>query len=162
MKLIRIDSTAETPMAAALMADSAVRPHRKPLFLPAGEWVCEIRPAVRIDRLGKAIAAKFASRYYNCVAAVNILRPAPGNDVASFEADMMDDAAVVGEWVTVDGFRTVFDIDRQYVDRVIEALSANTTLKNGDIIVLPQIIQSFAPAIDSHIKIDNLLDFNIK
>ena len=68
MKTLLTDRTPDTalllPPAVTLMADSAVTPDSKPLFLPDfnPEWLAEIHVAVRISRLGKNIAAKLPLR----------------------------------------------------------------------------------------------------
>lgn len=159
MKIIRVDSLAQRPLKAALMSDSSLRPDRRPLFLPDGQWSCEIRPAVRIDRLGKAVAARFASKYYNSAALVNYLRPAGAED---FRADMADDAIVIGKWVPVEDLAEHFSFDKEGFDSLLEYLSENTTFKTGDIIVLPDVIKSYAPSINQEINVENLLEFSIK
>ena len=161
MKVIRIDSPlGSSPIKASVMTDSAVRPHRRPLFLPPGSWECEIRPAVRIDRLGKAIAAKFAPRYYSEFALVNYLRPADGS--ADPLADMTDDAVVTGDWRPMAEMAAHAAFSQPEFDSLVEALSLNTTFKTGDIIILPAVLKSFSPAINQEINFDNILQFRIK
>lgn len=165
MKIIRIDSPIGSGLRAALMSDSAVRPGRRPLFLPEGNWTCEIRPAVRIDRLGKAISAKFASRYYDCFALVNYLRPADG-EPRDITADTMDDAIVLGDWAPISDASPEMKIDREAIDSLIERLSANTTFKTGDILILPQILEQYTPRLNQHISVGRpespLIEFNVK
>ena len=159
MKIIRIDSPLTQPLKIALMADSSLRPHRRPLFLPQGEWMCEIRPAVRIDRLGKAIAARFANRYYSECALVNYLRPESAGDPC---AAFTDDAVVAGEWMPVEDAPAEAVPDSALFASTLQQLSANATFKTGDIIILPDVIKLYKPAINQEINIENILEFRIK
>lgn len=174
MKIIRIDSRFGSPvLGGSLIADSSIRPHKRPLFLPDGRWRAEIRPAIRIDRLGKAIAEDFASRYYNEMALVNVLSP----EVRACLSDsMMDDAVVAGQWMPIAEFpqSAVLDsesagisIDYNDVNRLIHCLSADATFKTGDIIILPETLFRYNPEIGQTIKVTSpegstLIEFNIK
>lgn len=53
-----------------LIPDSALLRSGKPFFIPGGDDLFKACPSIviKIDRLGKGIAPKFASRYYNEVA----------------------------------------------------------------------------------------------
>lgn len=165
MKVIRIDSPLGSKLKASLMSDSATRPDRRPLFLPDGKWICEIRPAVRIDRLGKAISAKFASRYYDSFTLVNFMHPADDCE-RNVTFDTMDDALVVGQWAPIASAPGEFNIDCKAVDVLLEQLSANTTFKTGDMLILPQIICQYTPALNQNITIGPkekpLIEFRIK
>ena len=173
MKVIRIDS-GMNPFAASLVPDSAIRPDRRPLFLPEGKWKCEIRMAVRVSRLGKMISYKFAPRYYADFAFVNCLLPADGS---GFRFDIMDDAIVLGQWepiesapgeVCFDGSCGKCHLSREEIDRYIVDISAKATFKTGDIIILPTPIFAFEPQIGQHVELSlpgdtqPLLQFNIK
>ena len=158
MKIIRIDSLPGTPFRASLMTDSAMRPDHRPLFLPVGDWICEIRPAIRIDRLGKAIAAKFARRYYANFTLVNYLRPTIYDN--DFRYNTMDDAIVVGTWTPID--QADFTIDRNAIDLLIEYLSTTMTFKTGDIIILPDVVDAYIPEINQQINVSHILEFTIK
>lgn len=155
MKAIRIDSAYGTePLRCSFIADSAVRPHRRPVFIPEGQWRCEIRPAIRFNRLGKAISAKFAPRYYNEWCLTNCLiseNPSP------LDA-MIDDALTLGDLQPVEGAPLPLD----KINELIEVLSRQATFKTGDIIILPDILESFEPRINQHISKDNKLEFTIK
>ncbi len=155
----------------ALMADSAMRPDRRPLFLPSGNWECQIRMAVRIDRLGKAVGSRFASRYYSEYAPVNYLRPLD----AQQWPDMIDDSLVTGHWrqlpaceekIWFDGIEGAFRFDREAFDNILSRLSANTTFKTGDMIILPDAVIVYRPVRDKHVDVkingSTALEFNIK
>ena len=68
MKIIRLVSLSSSP-DIDIHPDSALILPGRPLFMPEwGEgWVASLHPSVRIGRLGKNIARKFASRYYDGV-----------------------------------------------------------------------------------------------
>ena len=175
MKVIRIDSLEHQVPQIGLIADSAWRPDGKPLFLPDGTWNCELRVAVRIDRLGKFISRKFASRYYASFSIVNYLKAA--DDFAFF--GLIDDTVVQGTWMplpdegTVDltintdtELSTVLKIDRAEIDNAVVRLSSDVTLKTGDILILPQTIHSYLPHTNMRICVladgTSALDFSVK
>ena len=176
MKVIRIDSAADTrPITGAIMSESSLRPDRRPLFLPDGQWVCEIRLAIHVSRLGKAISAKFAPRYYTEYTVVNYMRPATGGDAIT--DNLMDDAIVHGAWQPLDNLPETVRIDNTdvetdfcntIVDSLIEHLSARMTFKTGDILILPRTLFSYVPAINRTITVEalpdlhHLLEFTIK
>ena len=72
-----------------LKSDSSLLTNRKPLFVPEGcEQLCALPCWVlRVSRLGRSIAPKFASRYYDAVAA--------GLDF--FAADRLQQAIAAGQ-----------------------------------------------------------------
>ncbi len=71
MKLLAFDRFPDQPLEKLprvdLMVDSSVVLPGRPLFLPpvAEQYDIELLPAVKISRLGKNIAPKFARRYYD-------------------------------------------------------------------------------------------------
>ena len=171
MKIISIDSDRE----AILMADSAWRPHRRPYFVPDGPApTAEIRPALRIDRLGKAINPKFANRYLGAWTPACFMRPAPGyNSLAP--AGMLDDSLITGDWMEIpdgeieleSGGHTVpwkFDTDSSAA--LLASLSQAATFKTGDVILLPQVLLSFNPVAGNSFEIAiagiKILEFNIR
>ena len=176
MKIIRIDSVQQgAAPKIALIADSAIRPDNRPLFLPEGEWICELRLAVRVDRLGKFVAKKFASRYYESCSIVNYLRPI--DDEAFF--GLIDDAVVQGCRLNLpaDGEHMLdiqsdvktnspMTISRDEIDYYIERLSENVTFKTGDLLLLPQVIHSYTPRYDMAVSVKfyetKALEFTIK
>ena len=143
-----------------LKPDSAILKDGKPFFIPdfSNEVHYETEVVVRICRLGKAIPARFAHRYYDAVTV--------GIDFTARELQAelrkkglpwemckgFDGAAAIGEWVSVEKFRDVqalqfhLDINGKTVqegrtsdmlfkiDEIIEYISKYFTLKTGDII----------------------------
>ena len=176
MKIVRLDRPeGSAAVTATLMADSCWRPDMRPLFVPdGGEWVCEVRVAVRIGRLGKAIRRKFAMRYVDGWTAVNYLRPA--EDMArTAEACMTDDSLVHGEWrplpevsaaLVCDGKAAEWHPDADFIAGELERLSGRTTFKTGDVLLLPEILFAYTPVRDRHVEIaadtSPCLRFNIK
>lgn len=173
-------------------ADSSLLKDGKPFFVPddMGRIDYETEIVVRICRLGKAIPARFAHRYYDAVTV--------GIDFTARELQAelrkkglpwemckgFDGAAAIGEWVSVEKFRDVqalqfhLDINGKTVqegrtsdmlfkiDEIIEYISKYFTLKTGDIIYTGTPVGVGPVNIDDHLTgyIENrkVLEFNIK
>lgn len=173
-------------------ADSSLLKDGKPFFVPddMGRIDYETEIVVRICRLGKAIPARFAHRYYDAVTV--------GIDFTARELqaelrkkglpwDMckgFDGASAIGEWVSVEKFRDVqalqfhLDINGKTVqegrtsdmlfkiDEIIEYISKYFTLKTGDIIYTGTPVGVGPVNIDDHltgyIEDRKVLEFNIK
>lgn len=173
-------------------ADSSLLKDGKPFFVPddMGRIDYETEIVVRICRLGKAIPARFAHRYYDAVTV--------GIDFTARELQAelrkkglpwemckgFDGAAGIGEWVSVEKFRDVqalqfhLDINGKTVqegrtsdmlfkiDEIIEYISKYFTLKTGDIIYTGTPVGVGPVNIDDHltgyIEDRKVLEFNIK
>lgn len=173
-------------------ADSSLLKDGKPFFVPddMGRIDYETEIVVRICRLGKAIPARFAHRYYDAVTV--------GIDFTARELQAelrkkglpwemckgFDSAAAIGEWVSVEKFRDVqalqfhLDINGKTVqegrtsdmlfkiDEIIEYISKYFTLKTGDIIYTGTPVGVGPVNIDDHltgyIEDRKVLEFNIK
>ena len=173
-------------------ADSSLLKDGKPFFVPddMGRIDYETEIVVRICRLGKAIPARFAHRYYDAVTV--------GIDFTARELQAelrkkglpwemckgFDGAAAIGEWVSVEEFRDVqalqfhLDINGKTVqegrtsdmlfkiDEIIEYISKYFTLKTGDIIYTGTPVGVGPVNIDDHltgyIEDRKVLEFNIK
>lgn len=173
-------------------ADSSLLKDGKPFFVPddMGRIDYETEIVVRICRLGKAIPAHFAHRYYDAVTV--------GIDFTARELQAelrkkglpwemckgFDGAAAIGEWVSVEKFRDVqalqfhLDINGKTVqegrtsdmlfkiDEIIEYISKYFTLKTGDIIYTGTPVGVGPVNIDDHltgyIEDRKVLEFNIK
>lgn len=148
-----------------MIADSAISPWRRPLFLPG--WDTDFRlffsPAVCVERLGKGIAARFAHRYYSRAAwgwnmrACDLYRTlmkqgAPPDaavnfDCAAMHGPMTDFRTIAhmcaaGVKILRNGLPTTLIMHPDLAactDSIIELLSRHNTLKTGDIIfpILP-------------------------
>ena len=173
-------------------ADSSLLKDGKPFFVPddMGRIDYETEIVVRICRLGKAIPARFAHRYYDAVTV--------GIDFTARELQAelrkkglpwemckgFDGASAIGEWVSVEKFRDVqalqfhLDINGKTVqegrtsdmlfkiDEIIEYISKYFTLKTGDIIYTGTPVGVGPVNIDDHltgyIEDRKVLEFNIK
>lgn len=142
-----------------LMADSSLLKDGKPLFLPdfAHEFMAYPALVVRINRLGKNIAKRFASRYYDavtvglCVEAQGFSNSAKIADTASI-VNAFDGAAILGDFTPIENFdltaKHIISINNAYevnlelntsemaldIDSLIEELSKYYTFKIGDIL----------------------------
>ena len=157
-----LENTLYKPEAPVVFtkADSALLKNGKPFFVPdhLGRIDYEAEIVVRINRLGKNIAERFARRYYDALT-VGIdftardlqhrLRKAghPWELCKGF-----DGSAAIGEWVDIDKVRDVqavrFRLDRNgqtvqegctsdmlfRVDELIAYISRFFTLKTGDML----------------------------
>ena len=173
-------------------ADSSLLKDGKPFFVPddMGRIDYETEIVVRICRLGKAIPARFAHRYYDAVTV--------GIDFTARELQAelrkkglpwemckgFDGASAIGEWVSVEKFRDVqalqfhLDVNGKTVqqgrtsdmlfkiDEIIEYISKYFTLKTGDIIYTGTPVGVGPVNIDDHltgyIEDRKVLEFNIK
>lgn len=90
-----------------LKGDSCLLNGRKPLFMP--EWTKELGVTecliLRVSRLGKEIAPKFASRYYDAIApgadfiAMDLAREAEQAGRPWTQALAFDYSLAIGEWL---------------------------------------------------------------
>lgn len=173
-------------------ADSSLLKDGKPFFVPddMGRIDYETEIVVRICRLGKAIPACFAYRYYDAVT-VGIDFTARDLQKRLREKELpwelckgFDGAATIGNWVPVDKFRNIqalqfhLDINGKTVqqgctsdmlfkiDEIIEYISKYFTLKTGDIIYTGTPVGVGPVNIDDHlegyIEDRKVLEFNIK
>ncbi len=163
MKVIGIKgnyiTNAEEPTSVYLMADSSLLKDGKPLFLPDFAERFTARPSlvVRINRLGKNIAKRFAPRYYDAVT-VGLCIEASGLKDTSKLAEVcsithsFDGSAVLGEFVPIKNLHIegneVFSVTLNEgdpittrlcdmtmdIDSLIEELSKYYTFKIGDIL----------------------------
>lgn len=173
-------------------ADSSLLKDGKPFFVPddMGRIDYETEIVVRICRLGKAIPACFAYRYYDAVTvgidftARDLQKQLREKGLPWELCKGFDGAATIGNWVPVDKFRTIqalqfhLDINGKTVqqgctsdmifkiDEIIEYISKYFTLKTGDIIYTGTPVGVGPVNIDDHlegyIEDRKVLEFNIK
>ena len=163
MKIIGFVNSNESPKPGAgsrnwvmvLKGDSCLLNGRKPLFVP--DWTNELGVTecliLRVSRLGKEIAPRFANRYYDAVApgadfvAMDLLREAQSTGKPWTEALAFDYSLAIGEW------------DEEYPssghqqsgllltpDEAIAAASRVMTIRQGDLIYIqraqaPRLVQ---------------------
>ena len=148
MKIIRVVCL-EPSLEVDFHPDSAMILPGRPLFLPDfGEsWAGGVHVAVRICRLGKNIGVKFASRYYDAVSLALRVVERDGGAFAGVLSGM-DSSIVHGEWLDAsvacgpmriacgDMEESVAPVDAMIAE-AINKVSAYTTLKMGDVVLLP-------------------------
>lgn len=163
----------------------------KPLFLPDFDNDIQLFPtiAIRISRLGKAVSAKFANRYYDawtvCLSAraMNVLNKLKSNALPWNAACSFDGSFIQGIWhefpVSNNFSLTLTDCQNrktelhtnfspQKIDEIIENISSNMMLKTGDIITInpTDSILHFRARIGLNIRIDadnaKILELRIK
>lgn len=141
------------PPVVTLLTDSSLSRNRLPLFLPPGHLSdkLSIAPVIKICRLGKFIAPRFASRYYNEISLMaRLVPPTPPAMPASATLTAFDSAAVVGDWTCIDSPATrqlplsiaINDattndasMSTDSINSLVAWLSSYFTLRNGDLIV---------------------------
>ena len=173
-------------------ADSSLLKDGKPFFVPddMGRIDYETEIVVRICRLGKAIPACFAYRYYDAVTvgidftARDLQKQLREKGLPWELCKGFDGAATIGNWVPVDKFRNIqalqfhLDINGKTVqqgctsdmlfkiDEIIEYISKYFTLKTGDIIYTGTPVGVGPVNIDDHlegyIEDRKVLEFNIQ
>lgn len=173
-------------------ADSSLLKDGKPFFVPddMGQIDYETEIVVRICRLGKAIPARFAHRYYDALTvgidftARDLQKKLREKGLPWEMCKGFDGASTIGEWVPVEKFRDVqslhfhLDINGNTVqegctsdmlfkiDEIIEYISKYFTLKTGDILYTGTPVGVGPVNIDDHLKgyVEDrkVLEFNIK
>ncbi len=172
----RLDLPAEPVIF--MKPDSALLKSNKPFFLPdfSSEVHYETEITIRINRLGKNISEKFASRYYNEVGvgidftARDLQRKQreAGNPWEISKA--FDNSAAISEFLPIEEFgninnlnfhldingKTVQTGNTQYqifnIDKIIAYVSRFFTLKIGDIIFTGTPAGVGPVAIDDHLE----------
>lgn len=152
MKFIRIESLSPE-LSIDIHPDSAMILPGRPLFMPEwGEnWEVRLHPAVKIGRLGKNIAPKFASRYFDgFTLACRVTLPDADSTRLRGVISGMDSSLFYGEWqpadttaadhtVSLNGSDIALPRLADAISDAIAKVSEYMTLKMGDIILLPEI-----------------------
>lgn len=126
-----------------LKGDSCLLNGRKPFFVPDWSQEIGVTPCMilRVSRLGKEIALKFADRYYDAIApgedfvAMDVLREAKAAGKPWTKAFAFDYSLAIGEWVTGDGLRVTGDYVLSPEEAIVEA-SKVMTIRQGDLIYI--------------------------
>ena len=127
-----------------LKGDSCLLNGRKPMFMPDSTQELGVTECLvlRVSRLGKEIAPKFASRYYDAVApgadftALDILREAQLNGRPWTQAIAFDYSLAIGEWVETSAFGYQ---PSEYVlspEEAVAEASKMMTIRQGDLIYI--------------------------
>ena len=141
--------------ASYLMADSSVLYSGRPFFVHdfAEEFVAAPSIVVRMGRLGKCVAPKFAHRYWDALTAGLNVQACRDGDAGLEALDRaFDGAAIVGDWVDVssldDALHAVVEVkvDDTVVSRhcladmvwpladMVSAVSTRCSIKMGDLL----------------------------
>lgn len=139
--------------SVTLVADSALVMPGRPLFLPdfSQHWRGIVYLGVRISKLGKGVAPKFARRYYDAVCAAfhPLAFSDTGERIGAGFAGLYDGAVVLGrmlgaeegaeyidaEYIDIACGLQTLAVDMAMVDKAVSAVSYWSTLKTGDIIM---------------------------
>ena len=129
-----------------LKGDSCLLNGRKPFFVP--EWTKELGVTdcmiLRVSRLGKEIAPKFASRYYDAVApgadfiALDVAREAQADGRPWTRAIAFDYSLAIGEWTEVksEGMKELMSELILSPEEAIAEASKVMTIRQGDLIYI--------------------------
>ena len=172
--------------------DSALLKDGKPFFIPdfSEQVDYETELVVRINRLGKNIAERFAHRYYDAVTvgidftARDLQRKYRAEGKPWELCKGFDNSAAVGDWIPVDRFKDIqqlsfhLDIDgktvqRGYagdmlfkIDQIIAYVSQFCTLKIGDLLFTGTPVGVGPVQVNNHLEgyLENekVLDFYIR
>ena len=126
-----------------LKGDSCLLNGRKPFFMPDWSEAIGVTPCLilRVSRLGKEIAPKFADRYYDAVApgedfvALDILREAEETGKPWTKALAFDYSLAIGEWIMDNGQWTMDNLVLTPEQAIAEA-SKVMTIRQGDLIYI--------------------------
>jgi len=148
-----VSETDETAPQAVCLPDSAIVLPGRPLFIPdyVPEFTLLFYPVIRITRLGKCIAPKFAPRYFTGMAPLLRLIPASEAYPGSALLSAGDYLAALGSFselpdgnsdfaFSFDGslfnapFTLCFSAGQMELDKTVATVSKYMTLKNGDLI----------------------------
>lgn len=180
MKIILADNLGKTdcenPVSWHFIPDSALANAGKPFFIPdfADSFEAMLSPVVRISRLGKSIAERFASRYYTGIApaihfrAPGLMRELLSKGLPADRAYSFDRSIIVGDFIPVENFMTdggfsmtkngglvaitdVGDFIRR-AGKTLSLASTYNTMKMGDLI-LPQTISPVPVAIGDRLEV---------
>lgn len=161
--LTHFSPKSESPEKTGLLLwpDSCILPSGRPLFLPDFAEEFKIVPAfaVRITRLGKCVAPRFAHRYFTHYAPAsllmssNALKKLENLILPSPDDYCFDSSVVVGNWLPADNLEVFsaftsfispdlsskdnFSLSINVIYEAIALASLRSTLKIGDVILIP-------------------------
>jgi len=140
-----------------LKGDSCLLNGRKPFFTPEGASEIGVTPCMilRVSRLGKEIAPKFAERYYDAVAPgadfidMSKAREAQETGRPWTEALAFDYSLAIGEWINNDEMSATALLNDELIISPQEAIAAASkvmTIRQGDLIYIqamqaPRLVQ---------------------
>ena len=134
-----------------LKGDSCLLNGRKPIFLPDGTSELGVTECVvlRVSKLGKGIAPKFASRYYDAVApgadfiAMDLAREAQQAGEPWTKALAFDYSLAIGEWINNDEMSAAELLNDELIispEEAIARASKVMTIRQGDLIYIQRAV----------------------
>lgn len=130
-----------------LKGDSCLLNGRKPLFIP--DWTNELAVTeciiLRVSRLGKEIASKYASRYFDAMAygadfiAMDVAREAKAQGKPWTKALAFDYSLAIGEWIKTDEMSATALLNEELIispEEAIAEASKVMTIRQGDLIYI--------------------------
>ncbi len=156
MKILVLHTQDDGKLAVQAMADSTTLRSGQPYFVPAHAPHYAVEPmlALRIGRLGKCIAPRFAHRYIDAATATFIVRPLDDDmqPTSLLGADsLLDGSVFMGKWIAVEQGQEMPSVQWSWNNEqhtlngsdvtpspveAIAWLSQYCTLKMGDIVCL--------------------------
>lgn len=186
---LTINDIPDAPMRWLSLPDSSLLKTDNPFFVPDFDTDFVARPilAVRNDKLGKSISARFADRYCHefaagaVIFAANLLEKVRKEGAPWTAATGFDRSCIIGSFHPVselDSFHEIVFSDSEgnsisgtfppseAIGKALEPISAYNTMKTGDLILLPADIGQLRLSINSRIDISSngqsLLNIKIK
>lgn len=179
MKIIGFISEAGVKPACISFPDSCLIHNGKPLFIPDFDSDFRLFPsvAVKITKVGKCIALRYAYRYYDEAAPVinvrafGVLKELRQKGLPWTQAISFDGSIILGDFLHTDSaLRPLSGISIQCgeelarwnpdhsfsVDEAISAASQFRTLKTGDLIICPFSSESLNGKIGTSVEILNI------
>lgn len=171
------------------MPDSSLLRSGNPFFVPDFDTEFQLFPSLclRMGRLGKGFAPRFSHRYVDgwtaaaAVVATELLSRCRQSGLPWCRAVAFDRSCIIGNLQPFDtlvnygdfsvecGQHTInyrFDHFREPIERIVAALSADNTIKNGDLALVALTPRGIPLQPGSHLSIKannlNLTDVNIK
>ena len=155
-----LENERPTDPVVFLKPDTSILLKRQPFFIPdfSSDVHHEVEVIVKISKVGKHIAKKFAHKYYDDISlgidftARDLQAKLKAKGLPWEKAKAFDGAAVIGEWLPKSSFKNLDDINFSLkknadivqsgntslmlwkIDEIIEYISKYFTLKIGDII----------------------------
>ena len=128
-----------------LKGDSCLLNGRKPMFIP--DWTKELGVTeciiLRVSRLGKEIAERFADRYYDAIApgedfiAMDLAREAQQAGTPWTKALAFDYSLAIGEWMEIDeSQKSKVESYLLTPEEAIAEASKVMTIRQGDLIYI--------------------------
>ncbi len=171
--------------------DSALQKNNKPFFIPdfTQSISVSLHPVIRISKLGKNIAERFAYRYYDGITAgleitaSDLLQKCKENSLPWEVSCGFDGSAVIGDFLPTDKFQSLSTLHLQLncdnspiqqdilsyyqlnIDQIIAKVSRYYTMKTGDLIYMGAMGTTevkIGQRLQGYLENEELFDFHIR